>query len=101
MQGNWVGFRSSAAEDKFLQVKRKGLHRLAFHNAQFGTWEQWEIVQGQAHVPWEKLSLGFRNRRLPQVSHCSPPVAYSIAVKSHPVKLLILHLLNSEDKLLI
>ncbi|KAK9838858.1 hypothetical protein WJX74_004668 [Apatococcus lobatus] len=65
-QGNWVGFRSAAAEDKFLQVKRKGMHRLAFHNAQFGTWEQWEIVQGQAHLPWEKLSLGFRNRRLPQ-----------------------------------
>lgn len=67
LQGNWVGFRSAAAEDKFLQVKRKGMHRLAFHNAQFGTWEQWEIVQGQAHLPWDKLSLGFRNRRLPQV----------------------------------
>ena len=72
MQGNWVGFRSAAAEDKFLQVKRKGLHRLAFHNAQFGTWEQWEIVQGQAHLslgeaqPWlseSPLASGDRNFR--------------------------------------
>lgn len=75
-QGNWVGFRSCVAEDKFLQVKRKGLHRLAFHNAQFGTWEQWEIVQGQAHLPWEKLSLGFRNRRLPQVGIYAQSLAY-------------------------
>ena len=59
------------AEDRFLQARRKSGQRLAFFNNNFGTWEQWELVAGEPRQPWDRLKLGFRNRRLPQV-HCSP-----------------------------
>ena len=71
MQGAWVGFRSAMAEDRFLQARRKSGQRLAFFNNNFGTWEQWELVAGEPKQPWDRLKLGFRNRRLLQV-HCSP-----------------------------
>eukprot|EP00891_Asterochloris_glomerata_P001849 jgi/Astpho2/1849/fgenesh1_pg.00038_%23_20_t len=64
--GAWVGFRSATAEDRFLQARRKSGQRLAFFNNNFGTWEQWELVAGEPKQPWDRLKLGFRNRRLPQ-----------------------------------
>lgn len=66
-QGNWIGFRSAVAEDKFLQSRRHGKQKLAFFNSNFGTWEQWELVAGDLKQAWNVMRMGFRNRRLPQV----------------------------------
>ena len=66
-QGDWIGFRSAVAEDKFLQSRRHGKQKLAFFNSNFGTWEQWEIVAGEPRQAWNVVRMGLRNRRLPQV----------------------------------
>lgn len=68
MQDGYIGFRSAIADDRFLQVRRHGEHRLVFYNNNFGVWEQWELVDGQPPVPWNNLRLNLRNRQLPQVS---------------------------------
>lgn len=67
VQGNWVGFRSVAAEDRFLQLRRRGKQKLAFFSANFGVWEQWELVAGEPKQPWSENRLGFRNRQLQRV----------------------------------
>lgn len=67
LQGTWLGFRAAAAEDRFLQARRRGAGRLGFSNANLGTWEQWELVAGDPTPPWARLRLSLRSRRLPQV----------------------------------
>lgn len=66
-QDGWLGFRSASAEGRFLQVRRKGSSRLAFFSANFGIWEQWELVEGDISQPWNRQRMGFRSRNLPQV----------------------------------
>jgi protein SFI1 len=62
-----VGFRSAAAGGRFLQARRRGASRLAFHSASFGVWEQWELVAGDPGPrAWACMPLAFRSRRLPQ-----------------------------------
>lgn len=66
-QGPWVGFRlvSSVGKDRFLQARRRGVHRMAFFSPHFGTWEQWEFEPQQFGVPWKATIATFRNRRMP------------------------------------
>ncbi|KAL0023069.1 hypothetical protein WJX79_008548 [Trebouxia sp. C0005] len=66
-QGGWVGFRSAAAEDRFLQLRRRGRQKLAFFSANFGVWEQWELVAGEPKQAWNTQRMGLRNRQLQQV----------------------------------
>ena len=67
LQGNWIGFRSAAAEDRFLQLRRRGKQKLAFFSANFGVWEQWELVAGETKQPWSTQRMGLRSRQLQQV----------------------------------
>lgn len=67
-QGDWIGFRSASAEDRFLQLRRRGRQKLAFHSANFGVWEQWELVAGEPKQAWNTQRMGLRNRQLQQVS---------------------------------
>ena len=60
--GNWVGFRASEAEGRFLQASRRRVRRLLFFNHNFGTNEQWALVQ-QPQAPWTHARLQFRHRR--------------------------------------
>lgn len=62
-----MGFRSAAAEDRFLQLRRRGRQKLAFFSANFGVWEQWELVAGEPKQPWNAQRMGLRNRQLQQV----------------------------------
>ena len=63
--GKWVGFRSRYADQRLLQVRRRGAQKLGFYSKQFGTWEQWEFVHSEPRRAWAELELQFRNRRLP------------------------------------
>ena len=38
--GKWLGFWSPVGGGRFLQVRKRGLQKLCFFNANFGTWEQ-------------------------------------------------------------
>ena len=49
------------------QARRRGAQRLVFFNANLGTWEQFEAVDGIPPNPWSETRLTLRNRRLPQV----------------------------------
>lgn len=62
-----MGFRSAAAEDRFLQLRRRGRQKLAFFSANFGVWEQWELVAGEPKQAWNTQRMGLRNRQLQQV----------------------------------
>lgn len=68
-QGKWLGFRSSAAGDRFLQARKRAAHRLALFNTNVGTWEQWEAVASSpadlGAAPWAAATLTLRHRRLP------------------------------------
>eukprot|EP00854_Cymbomonas_tetramitiformis_P023028 gene23028-27863_t len=63
----WIGFRASAAGNRFLQARRRGLDRMRFYSTQFGTFEQWEFSNGEpsTKVSFSRLKLFFKNRRLP------------------------------------
>ncbi|CAL8467052.1 g6588 [Coccomyxa elongata] len=65
-ENGWLGFRSASADGRFLQVRRKGTSRLVFFSANFGIWEQWELVEGNISQPWNRQRMGFRSRNLPQ-----------------------------------
>lgn len=85
MQGKWLGFRSAAAGDRFLQARKRSPNRLVFFSQNVGTWEQWELA-GSSHpaggeagssgagtpspdpeaCEWASLALTLRHRRLPQ-----------------------------------
>ncbi|RMZ55998.1 hypothetical protein APUTEX25_004422, partial [Auxenochlorella protothecoides] len=71
LSGEWLGLRSAAAGDRFLQARKHGAARLAFHSANLGTWEQWQLGPGAAEAlaqPWETSQpLVLQHRRLPQV----------------------------------
>ena len=60
--GSWVGFRASEAEGRFLQASRRRVRRLLFFNHNFGTNEQWALVQ-PPRTPWTHARLQFRHRR--------------------------------------
>lgn len=66
-QGQWVGFRSAISNDKLLQARSRGSHRLVFFSSNLGTWEQWEIVESSSleSMPWSSISVTLKNRRLP------------------------------------
>ena len=67
--GKWLGFRSSAAGDRFLQARKRGGQRLVFFSANVGTWEQWELAGGDdvlGGAPWAAARVTLRHRRLPQ-----------------------------------
>lgn len=69
LQGKWVGFRSAAAGDRFLQARKRSPNRLVFFSQNVGTWEQWEVAAGAPDpdaCDWSALSLALRHRRLPQ-----------------------------------
>lgn len=67
-QGSYVGFRSSAAANRFVQPRRKAPHKLVFFNHNCGVWEQWEVLTEDAwRLPWAQLPILLRSRRLPQV----------------------------------
>ncbi|GFR41539.1 hypothetical protein Agub_g2252 [Astrephomene gubernaculifera] len=67
-QGSYVGFRSGAAGNRFVQPRRKAPHRLVFFNQNCGVWEQWDVLgDNWRSAPWSSLPMVFRNRRLPQV----------------------------------
>ena len=88
VQGKWLGFRSAAAGDRFLQSRKRSPNRLVFFSQNVGTWEQWELAgsmpaaggeagssgTGAAGSPtpdpdaceWASLVLKLRHRRLPQ-----------------------------------
>lgn len=98
-QNGWLGFRSASADGRFLQVRRKGTSRLVFFSANFGIWEQWELVEGNVSQPWSRQRMGFRSRNLPQVCIFSvmcaslaltfasevPKLAHSISTKDVPL----------------
>ncbi|QDZ19601.1 hypothetical protein HOP50_03g21190 [Chloropicon primus] len=67
-EGKWIGFRSMYAQNKFLQARRKGMDKLCFFNANFGTWEQFELFPQDTDVTvsWSRLNLTFQSRRLSQ-----------------------------------
>lgn len=67
--GKWLGFRSTAAGDRFLQARKRGGQRLVFFSANVGTWEQWELADGDnvaGGAPWMAAHVTLRHRRLPQ-----------------------------------
>ncbi|KAG2432703.1 hypothetical protein HYH02_006686 [Chlamydomonas schloesseri] len=80
-QGPFLGFRSSAAGNRFMQPRRKAPHRLVFFNFNCGVWEQWEVLASGAGegtaapgcevdwrtAAWSQAPLVFRSRRMPQV----------------------------------
>eukprot|EP00798_Chlamydomonas_sp_ICE-L_P027178 gene27178-2418_t len=66
-QGPFIGFRSSAAGNRFVQPRRKAPHRLVFFNSHLGVWEQWEVGTPSLAEPWSVVPLLFTSRRLPQV----------------------------------
>ncbi|GIM13152.1 hypothetical protein Vretimale_16342, partial [Volvox reticuliferus] len=67
-QGPFVGFRSGAAGNRFMQPRRKAPHRLVFFNHNCGVWEQWDVIaEDWRTVPWSTLHMVLRNRHLPQV----------------------------------
>lgn len=85
LQGKWLGFRSAAAGDRFLQARKRSPNRLVFFSQNVGTWEQWELAgstpaaggeagSSGAGSPspdpdaseWASLALVLRHRRLPQ-----------------------------------
>ena len=68
-QGQYIGLRSAAASNRFLQPRRKFPHQLVFFNGKLGVWEQWEILGEEAGggKPWRQTKLGLRSRRLPHV----------------------------------
>lgn len=43
-QGPFIGLRSSASGNRFLQPRRKAPHRLVFFNPNCGAWEQWDVL---------------------------------------------------------
>ena len=65
-QGKWIGFRSMYAQNRYLQARRKGMNRLCFYNAHFGTWEQFEFAHAEPKMTWTRIKMFFRSRRLPQ-----------------------------------
>lgn len=68
LQGKWYAFRSAAAEDRFLQARKRS-PRLVFFNTNIGTWEQWELAQPESleQCPWAEKTVTFKHRRLSQV----------------------------------
>lgn len=70
MQGKWLGFRSAATGDRFLQArKRSNPSRLVFFSQNVGTWEQWELGSGAPDpdtADWASLVVMLCHRRLPQ-----------------------------------
>lgn len=74
-QGPFLGFRCSAAGNRFMQPRRKAPHRLVFFNFNCGVWEQWEVLAageggGDAdwrNAAWSQAPFVFRSRRMPQV----------------------------------
>ena len=64
-QGDWLSFRAAAADSRFLQVRKRGGHRLTFFSQNCGTWEQWGLVQ-EPSQPWEACTLQLRARRMEQ-----------------------------------
>lgn len=70
LQGKWLGFRSAAAGDRFLQARKCSRNRLVFFSQNVGTWEQWELCSGGPDpdaAEWASLALTLRHRRLPQL----------------------------------
>lgn len=71
LAGEWLGLRSAAAGDRFLQATKRGAARLAFHAGNLGTWEQWRLAEGGAAAlaaAWDASApVLLQNRRLPQV----------------------------------
>lgn len=74
-QGKWLGFRSAATGDRFLQARKRSPNRLVFFSQNVGTWEQWELGAPAAGgappadpdaADWTSLALTLRHRRLPQ-----------------------------------
>lgn len=63
--GKWLGFWSPAGGGRFLQVRKRGLQKLCFFNANFGTWEQWEVVGREPPEGWGQADVCLANRRLP------------------------------------
>lgn len=65
-QGKWIGFRSLSGGNRFLQARRRSVQRLCFFNTNFGTWEQWEFAHGEPRIPWDRMTMYLKSRRLPQ-----------------------------------
>ena len=63
--GKWLGFWSPVGGGRFLQVRKRGLQKLCFFNANFGTWEQWEVVGREPPEGWGQADVCLANRRLP------------------------------------
>lgn len=70
MQGKWLGLRSAAAGDRFLQARKRSTpSRLVFFSQNVGTWEQWELGSAGPDpdvADWASLPATLRHRRLPQ-----------------------------------
>ena len=64
-QADWLSFRAAGADSRFLQVRKRGPHRLTFFSQNYGTWEQWELLE-EPTAPWQSCSLQLRSRRMPQ-----------------------------------
>lgn len=58
----FYGFRAQAAEDRFLQANKRRSRRLLLFNHNFGTNEQWKLLQLPEHS-WTKLACSFQHRR--------------------------------------
>ncbi len=69
-QGKWLGLRSAAAGDRFLQARKRSTpSRLVFFSQNVGTWEQWELGSAGPDpdaAEWASLPVTLRHRRLPQ-----------------------------------
>lgn len=69
LQDAFVGFRSGAAGNRFLQPRRRAPHRLVFFNERCGVWEQWDVNGDRdwRRTPWSSITMELRSRRLQQV----------------------------------
>ncbi|KAL4431049.1 hypothetical protein ABPG75_006305 [Micractinium tetrahymenae] len=69
-QGKWLGLRSAAAGDRFLQARKRSTpSRLVFFSQNVGTWEQWELGSAGPDpdaASWASQPATLRHRRLPQ-----------------------------------
>ena len=82
--GEWIGFKSWVANNKMLQAKRKGNHRLGFYSTRFGIYEQWGSTDLDAldTIHWASTVLFLRNRK---VTSCEMKVQVHRVGVVHPV----------------
>ena len=81
----WLGFRAVAANNRFLQARRKGKDRLRFFNETFGTFEQFQCTHGEPKLAFKRTHVCLQNRRLPMFQLQVEVVRVGANVRSGPL----------------